>query len=390
MYNKDVINKCQKITEYLSTGKKIALFGCGKIGTEFYEVLKKYDIFDAFVDNDENKQKNGYNDEVVWSLSEYLSKHPQVYIVITVGKEKLVEIEEELKRYGLTQERDFIFIDDFLSDIFPYVSYHLYHKLFVGLAQICVTERCTLKCKKCAHACNLVPHDKEDMLIDEVKKSADCFFSNVDIINEFVLIGGEPLLYKNLDEAIEYIGSRYRDKMIRFCITTNGTVMPGDGLLQLLKKYNMTLRVSDYSSSIPNLRKTYEALYKKLEGYSIIIQDSAIGFWFDYGFGQVNNGWDESILRKVFSTCKTPCREIRGEKYYYCVMARSVSENMGLNIGLDEYYDLSGNVNKEELLAFEMGYIKKGYLSMCRICRGADSWNHQIPIAEQQKREPKL
>ncbi len=39
------------------------------------------------------------------------------------------------------------------------------------------------------------------------------FFSKVDYIQEFVLIGGEPLLYEKLPQVIEYIGSKYRNQI---------------------------------------------------------------------------------------------------------------------------------------------------------------------------------
>ena len=83
----------------------------------------------------------------------------------------------------------------------------------MSLAQITLTERCSLKCKKCAHACYNVGNQTQDLDLSEVYKSADMFFSKVDYINEFVLIGGEPLLYKGLSKAIVYIGNKYRSQI---------------------------------------------------------------------------------------------------------------------------------------------------------------------------------
>ena len=101
----------------------------------------------------------------------------------------------------------------------------------------------------------------------------------------------------------------------------------------------------------------------------------------------VDHGSDPEILMDVFDRCKTPCREIRGNRYYYCVMARSVSENMKRYVGMEDYFDLSGEADKKHLFEFEMGYSDKGYLDMCRFCRGAEAVNHRIPAAIQERRQ---
>ena len=67
-------------------------------------------------------------------------------------------------------------------------------------------------------------------------------------------------------------------------------------------------------------------------------------------------------------------------------MARSVSENMGLNVGETDYLDLNnlnGDEGKKEFLEYIMGYSEKGYLDMCRYCHGADVVNYKIKAAEQ-------
>lgn len=67
------------------------------------------------------------------------------------------------------------------------------------------------------------------------------FFSKVNYIHEFVLIGGEPLLYKYLADAVEYIGSKYRNQMSVFSITSNGTITPSKDLLEKCKEYGVLL-----------------------------------------------------------------------------------------------------------------------------------------------------
>ena len=227
----------------------------------------------------------------------------------------------------------------------------------------------------------------EDMIIEMAYKSADSFFEKVDLINEFVLIGGEPFLYKKLPDIIEYIGKKYRNQINIFSITTNGTITPKRDVLEMCKKYHVLIRISNYSEQIKRLKKQYEVLIKTLEDFGVEYDITPEhGHWMDYGFEYVDNGDNPEQLISIFDNCKTPCREIRGSKLYYCVMARSVADNLHKNVGKDDYLDfdsLSEKDYKRQILEYTYGYSEKGYLDMCRYCHGADARKYIIPVAEQ-------
>ncbi len=373
----DIVEKFNRI-------ENIAIFGCGILGKGMLPVLENYGLFDAFIDNDTAKQINGWNGYKVWDIQEYITDTTGKYIVIAANDANTREIEALLISKGLEKGKDFTDENSFMTYEFPILSFYKYNKIFVYLSQICLTERCTLKCTKCAHACNNVPINSSDESFDNIRSSADYFFNTVDFVKEFVLIGGEPLLSSELKKAIEYIGGNYRDRISTFGITTNGTILPDRELLELCRLYKITFQVSDYSDTIPKLKPRYKLFYDSIDGIdSIVWKTNNKDSWFDYGFFEVDNGDDENKLIRIFDGCRTPCREIRGNKYYYCVMARSVPENTDKNIGLEEYFDMSGEVNKKEFVEFELGYSTKGYLSMCRYCRGKESQLHSIPAAVQ-------
>ena len=89
------------------------------------------------------------------------------------------------------------------------------------------------------------------------------------------------------------------------------------------------------------------------------------------------------MIQKNFDLCGVSCREISGDKYYYCVMAHTVSKNSKANVGENDYFLIDTTTDKVELLEFECGYSKKGYLDMCSRCRGKAASNYLIPAAEQ-------
>lgn len=367
--------------------KKVCIYGAGILGKDLYNVLKHYGMFSCFIDNNEKIQKEGYNGESVFSEEDFFKNKKNNIIIIAATEDNTIKIKDNLERRGLQNNKEFYTYENFLENVLPVLIYNLYNQLFINLCQICVTERCTLKCKKCAHGCYAVDRDNPDLTLEQVKQSADIFFSKVDYIHEFVLIGGEPMLYPYLRQAIEYIGKNYRDKINIFSITTNGTILPNDELLCICKKYNVLFRVSNYSNAISKL----EAQYVRLEA---IFQKGNVKYrigkkennWMDYGFDYYKRECKDEELIKVFDDCHTPCHETRENRFYYCVMARSVSDNLNFNVGRDDYLDfnqLTGENWKRVFLEYILGYSEKGYLDMCRYCHGADCYNYLIPAAEQ-------
>lgn len=377
----------QLVENFIRHGKKVFIFGAGEVGRYLEIVLSHYNIFAGYIDNDPEKIAQGVNSKKVYSLEDYITEGRQGWIVIAAARKNISAIADQLSDAGYREAEDFFIYSNFEGRIFPILVLYLYDQVYMPTVQICVTERCSLKCRKCAHACYAVSGKEKDMELQEVFYSADCLFSKVDYVMQFVLIGGEPLLYEDLAAAIRYIGGKYRDKMGTFSITTNGTISPGQEVLDACKEYGVRFEISNYSVQIPRLeiqyRKLTELLSKNEVEYQLSKPDKQ---WTDYGFEYVKREVSEEELVQVFDKCQTPCKEIRGSRLYFCVMARSVSDNLHLDIGNDDYLDLNmleGTRYKSELVEFAIGYSEKGYLDMCRHCNGADAVKYPIPVAEQ-------
>ena len=367
--------------------KGVFLFGAGKLGDDFYRDLSMSSLdIKGYVDNNSilwGKKKNGVP---VVSLQEYMNKYNECLLLISVGAKKRYEILQQLREIGFSDKHDYIEnVDVFLQRI----EFYVFERLIVPLVQISLTERCTLNCEKCAHACNLVRNDAKDMEIEKAKKTIDDFFAVTDVCKEFVLIGGEPLLYKELPEIVEYIGNKYRDRIQVLSITTNATLMPSDELLKECRKNRVLFRISNYSKTLPYLCEKINRLKQALEDNSIeyILSDETQE-WMDYGFDYYDRGDDPKVLRNAFNACRTVCHEIRDGRFYYCVMARAVSENMSLDVGQDDYLSIDIKENddiKKKLFLYVQGCLPKGYLEMCRFCHGKESEKYPIPAAIQMK-----
>lgn len=362
----------------------IWIFGAGIYGKEFRVLFEKYHCFSGFIDNNVHK-KDEIQDCEVCSLDEYLNKQGNYWIIIAAEDIHALEIKKQLKSVGKKEGEDFFNFRKFIN-IFAIISMYDFGKLYSWMSEITITERCTLKCKKCVHGCGMVDINSEDITLEDVKSSADFYFKNFDYVTEFCLIGGETLLYKQLPEVVEYIGKTYRDQMIIFSITTNGTIVPSDELVELMKKYHVVYRISDYSRALPQLKfqhkKIVEVLGKAGVDYRFAYQDKDT-IWYDYGYEDVDRKGDERELTETFDKCLTTCHAVRKNRYYFCAGARAASENLGMQVGENDYFDLANCENKMELFEYNMGYSEKGYLDMCNFCNGSDSKKYPIPVAEQ-------
>ncbi len=382
--SKELDKLANKLVGKFDKPLKIYIFGAGKLGSILAETLQFFGGLGGFIDNDIKKQQQGFHDQKVYSVNEYLKKHNGM-IVVAASIKNIPIIEVQLQNLQLVHKKDYFFYEEFYNDILPIIALYSFHKSYIPLVQVTVTERCSLKCRKCAHGCYAVKNTAKDLTLQQIYKSADSFFAKIDFIREFVLIGGEPLLYKELAQAIAYIGEKYRNQMEIYSITTNGTILPSKEVLEACQKYNVLFRISNYKKQIPRLKTSYKNLTDTLDKYYVpYILGSEEIEWFDYGFESGNRGRQKEELVKVFDQCHTLCREVRENRFYYCVMARSVSENLSINVGENDYLDLDqleGEKGKKELLEFHMGYSEKGYLDMCDYCSGKDA--SIIPAAEQ-------
>lgn len=377
----------QKRLSEINMNQKFVLFGAGKKGSKLADTLSRYDLLKSIIDNDVEKQGNMICGKVIISFEQYSNKYSDDFIVICASGKHAREIASLLEKKGYIYKENYEFSETFENEYLPMYIYNKNGTVFMSLSQITLTERCTLKCTKCAHACYATSKDSVDLTLEQAKCSADSFFKIIDYVQEFVLIGGEPLLYNNLIDIISYIGENYRQQIGIFSITTNGTIIPNNKLIQICKKNNVFFNISNYQLQIPRLKENYD----KLEH---IFCKNKIAYylgnpemdWYDYGFEEVERNATKEELISVFDDCKTPCHEIRENRLYFCVMARSVSDNLGMNIGKYDYLDLKSTyLEKIDLLEFILGYSKRGYLEMCNHCRGKDALNYIIPAAEQKK-----
>lgn len=104
------------------------------------------------------------------------------------------------------------------------------------------TMRCTLRCKLCCAGTPYMKYDKERDSLERMTKSFEMLFRMVEYVDKFSIGGGEPLTRADLPELIEFVIG-YRDQIGAVEIVTNGTLMPQESLLGVLRKYKEKVEV---------------------------------------------------------------------------------------------------------------------------------------------------
>lgn len=298
----------------------------------------------------------------------------KIKIIVTTDfyRNKTVEY---LNNMGLKEDIDFCVYKK-ISAIWPYKYNDIVH---INRLDQTITTKCSLDCTYCNMYMPF--YDKQfHIKLEQLKKDVDLLFKNVDFVSTYHLIGGEPLLYTQIDDIISYIGDKYRSKIDNLIITTNGTIKPKESTLNLIKEYNIYLAISDYTKSLPDIKDkvTRNIEIMKSNGIYCIVRDA--NEWSDFGDPRVEIFKDSESVIKHYNSCVAPYRGIDNGKFYYCNLSMS-AEAAGLHEAKStDYLDISKNVNKEELLMFDLGYLKEKYVSLCKSCNGCYT-GIEIPVS---------
>lgn len=153
---------------------------------------------------------------------------------------------------------------------------------------LCVTKKCTLKCRGCVGLINEIKKIKyTDLTLEKTQKYLDKIFENIGLIYQVTLAGGEALLNKQLSEIIVYLCENERIGYVK--LLTNGTVRFSYELIEIINSYSnkIMICVDGYGSKLPNdLRENLNyniEIIKKSEKIRSKIIENESGTWYDLG-----------------------------------------------------------------------------------------------------------
>lgn len=266
-----------------------------------------------------------------------------------------------------------------IASIWPFV---LKQKVHIFQTDVLVTEKCNLACSFCnmfiPHY-ELPKHRDTQLILSDV----DSYFNLVDYVSIFHLVGGEPFLHPNIKDIIEYILEKYSDKIDKFIITTNGTVLPREEILEVLKNNNVILSVSNYSNKLEKLKSKVERVVDtyKINNINHYVRNNIE--WYDFGDLRIKNNMSEEELINHFDSCTAPFRGLNDGKFYYCHLNTSAVLTKLFPPNENDYVNLS-EVYPQDLIKFDLGFTELGYITFCDNCNGCNT-GIKVPVSYEQQ-----
>jgi organic radical activating enzyme len=144
----------------------------------------------------------------------------------------------------------FIYAAHHLSRLQMKVIYNLTGNIHMIYLEIVTTTRCTLKCRHCIGDIPEIKKDEQySISIEDYKIYLGNLLKNIKSLKLVRLLGGEPLLNKDIDKIIEYTLEQPKIKQVY--LVTNATIMLSNEVVNVLKKYpqKSTVDISNYSTN---------------------------------------------------------------------------------------------------------------------------------------------
>ncbi len=245
------------------------------------------------------------------------------------------------------------------------LRYYLTRKISIPSLDVHITTFCSLKCRNCSHH---IPYyqdkNKKMMSVEEFKSNVDTILKNVDIVYNMNILGGEPLMNKNIGKILEYAQSKKQIKALR--IHTNGTILPDDDLLKLISKLKkVSFYLSNYSGnpSIKTLKN--DEIVAKLKEFKIKYYIAPNDYFWSL-VPTVNlqqHISDEQNVMQYMRCSFKYCPCLSGGKIYPCGLARYIADS-GYKLKEGDCIDLSHDDLRKEFISF----YKRNAFEICKCC----------------------
>ena len=390
-----------KVKQLQDENEQLVVYGAGVVGEVLCRLLQKYHVGNlvAFCDNNQNKKGQQLCGLPILSFSECCEQYSKISFLIAMNDVKYAhtQVDKTIShKIVFTHELLDMLLHaegEILSDLQPdrnMVKYMLkvcsaaqrYYqneeKLYVRTLQLLVTERCTLKCAECS---NLIQYyeKQKDCDYETLIKTIDVIDDKFDEVSEVHLIGGEPLLMSRLYDVIQYILSKNTIQYI--IIFTNGTILPTEEQLEVLKNDRIMIHISNYGALSRKLEEIRSKFSEKGIHYDVYDEMR----WCRHSRVQ-DYQLNEQQLKERLRECRSAvnCVEIGDGCLFRCFYANHAYRLQAVPCEVNEYiHILDEAVTKEEIYQF---LYKKDTFQICNWCNGMKFTICDLPPAEQTKK----
>ena len=184
------------------------------------------------------------------------------------------------------------------------------NKAYIAYLEANIIDGCNLNCKGCTHFASLFSKDAV-YPIENFERDI-CQLTKCCDVMIFRLLGGEPLLLKNLDEYLRI--ARHYMPRTNLRVVTNGLLIPSlpQKILNALRKNDVIVDVTSYAPT-----------KKIINNIKDILTSNKIAFYIDEFFEDYFTSFltlhpGNNTEKSRVACCKDSCRILRNGKIYKC------------------------------------------------------------------------
>lgn len=382
----------------LAAEEEIFLWGAGKIGEIVAYVLNQKGLeFEGFVDIAREKHGTiwcGYN---VISPEELCRNHPNATVIVscafpvTIDRVKELGFKRVLDPVFLLKEIDFSEFHGVTNLVYAVRNvesalrnYALYYGTGAAVERLVlvITDKCSLNCKNCDGYVPYHRNPKHDSY-ETVISSYERVMKVCGYVESLDVMGGEPLVHPDIAKVIKHIAEDKRSGKVT--VISNGTIMPSQELIEILKNKKCLFRLSDYGKTSSKKDALIELFTKEEIAYEI----TNYQYWDSVPKIQRTNQ-SEAELDKKFAECTSNVFYLKNGRFFQCNFVAGLSSLEGdflpdieknyieLLNGQEE--DIHGNIRK-----FIERLHNRKHIDACKYCPGHHCilFENKVPVAEQ-------
>ncbi len=373
-----VIEELERIYEQYWEGEAAYVVMPNTIRARTYLAELITDIhIEAILDNNATMDHTYFAGIQICYAPDFLQKNGKKKILVSAH---YAEIKEQLERIGYRENIDFIDMHMFVS------MFYWNRKNEIRLLDVhtAITTYCSLNCQNCNMFINYYNSEhKRNISLEEFVENFTALFEHVDYCYKVSILGGEPLLNRELPQMIEWLYREYQSRIGQIVIITNGTVPLQERLIKALKLTETKISISDYTVSVP--------YNEKLIKFETVLRENGIAIevnqemkWKDFFFPQKKQQVRFESVREHMLCCNPVFRGLNDKKFYYCHIVWSAVQAGLLKEEKADFVDLTkikNTVDRKKLIAHDLGFVEKESISLCKYCGGCGSDNVSSVLA---------
>jgi organic radical activating enzyme len=385
------------VEELRHSSLPVIIFGAGVVGEALFHACRQLGIrVECFCDNNINKSgrmmcevpivyshdlKTRYDDAIflisIADIQDIISKLHSLGFERWETCQILEQV--ELSSLPVSSPREFVSftVNTCLACHKSYLNPDL---LFLHSVDLIVTERCSLRCRNCS---NLMQYYEKprNCELGEMLAAIDALTGAVDEINDFRVIGGEPLMNPEVHLVVRKLTPIAKIKKV--VIYTNGTLKPRPEQMADFADDKVLFIITDYGELSRNLKPLITMLDQQKIAYYL----NPAAEWNDCS-GLSRHDYTPERLRKMFAACCVKnLLTLSGTRLYHCPFLANAARLQAMPDNAADYVELVSDASQEDLRRRLKFFIESADLFPgCNYCDGRTWDGEAIPPAIQTDR----